>query len=450
VNAQRIAWSSGGIVAASISGYLTWAIAQPSPRVFLPGRTSDGHHQIEDACASCHTPLGGVEQAACLRCHGAELEEAHDSHPPAKFTDPRNAERTAVLDAARCVTCHREHRPEMTRPMAVTLQDDFCFHCHAEVGRERPTHAGLAFDTCADGACHNFHDNRALYLDFLVRGAADPRTLSAGRVPLRPRRAPDPTRPVSAADVPKAHRDPDIERAWAASAHGAAAVGCDACHDATRTGDAPNALAATSWNARPGLDACSRCHANERAGFLAGKHGMRVAARLSPMRPALARAPMKAEAAHRELGCGSCHEAHGLDILQAAVESCEGCHDDAHTRAYRQSAHFRLWQRERREPEAFAGTGVSCATCHLPRKEVGDRVRVEHNQNANLRPNEKMAREVCLRCHGLPFSLDALADAALAQRNFSGAPARVSESFRMALARQAERGASKQETKRSD
>ena len=49
-------------------------------------------------------------------------------------------------------------------------------------------------------------------------------------------------------------------------------------------------------------------------------------------------------------------------------------------------------------------------------------MRVQHNQNANLRPNEKMIRSVCLNCHGLEFTLDALADAALVRTNFNGRP----------------------------
>ena len=39
-------------------------------------------------------------------------------------------------------------------------------------------------------------------------------------------------------------------------------------------------------------------------------------------------------------------------------------------------------------------SGVSCATCHLPRIEGDQGVWVNHDQNANLRPNETMAREV--------------------------------------------------------
>ena len=57
----------------------------------------------------------------------------------------------------------------------------------------------------------------------------------------------------------------------------------------------------------------------------------------------------------------------------------------------------------------------------LRRDEDGiERVVIAHNQNDNLRPNEKMARGVCMECHGLSFTLDSLADRALINRNFKG------------------------------
>ena len=74
----------------------------------------------------------------------------------------------------------------------------------------------------------------------------------------------------------------------------------------------------------------------------------------------------------------------------------------------------------------------------MPRGElsggVGEAVRVtvEHNQNATLRPNEKMIRPVCLSCHGLPFAIDALADPALVSNNFRGRPVRHISSVEMA------------------
>jgi hypothetical protein len=57
---------------------------------------------------------------------------------------------------------------------------------------------------------------------------------------------------------------------------------------------------------------------------------------------------------------------------------------------------------------------------------------VQHNQNDNLRPNEKMVRSVCANCHGLEFSLDALADRALIDRCFDGPPSLHLDSARMA------------------
>ena len=55
---------------------------------------------------------------------------------------------------------------------------DFCVACHSEgdqdVRWDRPSHADLAFDTCASAGCHNYHDNRALYEDFLVEHAGGP------------------------------------------------------------------------------------------------------------------------------------------------------------------------------------------------------------------------------------------------------------------------------------
>ncbi|MEO1544245.1 MAG: NrfA- nitrite reduction protein, partial [Pseudomonadota bacterium] len=47
---------------------------------------------------------------------------------------------------------------------------------------------------------------------------------------------------------------------------------------------------------------------------------------------------------------------------------------------------------------------------------------VNHNQNFNLRPNEKMIRSVCMDCHGLGFSINALADPEAIKSNFSKRP----------------------------
>ena len=98
-----------------------------------------------------------------------------------------------------------------------------------------------------------------------------------------------------------------------------------------------------------------------------------------------------------------------------AAEACMQCHDDDHTNNFSASPHFALWNAEL-NGKAPAGTGVSCATCHLPRETRTDSTSgtkvevVQHNQNANLHPNEKMYRGVCMNCHGLGFTIDSLAD----------------------------------------
>lgn len=375
-------WLAGGML---FDGAATHAALAPARAFLLPGQTTQGHHQIELACESCHrSPFGGREalQEACVRCHGAALKEANDTHPLAKFTDPRNADRLEKLDATLCVTCHVEHRPRMTGAMGVSLPRDFCFHCHAEIAKDRPSHAGMGFATCAAAGCHKFHDNRALYEDFLAKHLDDPPLRLSQNLPSRKVRE---EKPPPVAD---AKADPTVMRDWLETAHAKAGVNCSDCHKE----DDPKA-------------SCAQCHAPEDKGFRAGKHGMRLAAGLSPMKPAMARRAMHQDAASRELGCTSCHAAHRFDTARAATESCVGCHRGAHIEAFERSAH--------------RANGVTCANCHLPRVEWRDedsgekRILVQHNQNETLEPAEKMIRPVCLHCHGLGFSIDALAGASV-------------------------------------
>ncbi|MGD8590562.1 MAG: cytochrome c3 family protein [Chromatiales bacterium] len=425
-----------------LSGYLAFALFNKDPSLFLPGDTSDGHYQIESACDACHTDFSGVTQAACLDCHGDELQAVNDSHPPKKFTDPRNASKLALVDARYCVSCHREHRPAMTRDMGVTLAADFCIHCHADIATDRPSHADLAFDTCR--LCHLYHDNTALYEDFLVKHLDEPRTWPQARVPLRNllvsyrHSAQHPLETLTAAhqDAPGDVEYTDAED-WEGSSHANSGINCTACHAPKEQAPArkfPNGN--SGWIDKPDHTACAPCHADETEGFLAGRHGMRLAQGMPAMRTGLARRPMTDSS--KSLGCVACHPAHRFDTREAAVEACLGCHDDQHSRAYKGSTHYQLWQDEtagRGEP----GSGVSCATCHLPR-ELADsndlqHNRVQHNQNLNLRPNQKMIRSVCLHCHGLGYTLDALADRALINRNFAGDPADHIESLDMAAKR---------------
>jgi formate-dependent nitrite reductase cytochrome c552 subunit len=474
------AWVTWAALTVCISGYLGVGLfttnAGKSPwlaharSMFLPGKTTHGHYQIELACEGCHTsPFGGKDalQDACVKCHGAELKAANDTHPQSKFTDPRNADRLEKLEATLCVTCHTEHRPQITHAMGLTLPQNVCFHCHAEIGKDRPSHKDLGFETCGSAGCHKYHDNRALYGDFLVKHAREPIVrekpvvlardfakvvgeLDSYPVERFPRRA----LAASDADAPAAlERTPEVMNEWLASTHAKSGVNCSGCHvvkqkapssaredagDGARQNEADRAARpdASIWVKKPDHSVCAECHQNEVKGFLASRHGMRLERGLTPLSPAMARQPMKADAHSKSLGCATCHGAHTFDTRKAQVEACTGCHDDRHSRAYLGSPHHELWKKEL-AGKAPAGSGVTCATCHLPRVEHRQddvkRTLVQHNQNDTLRPAEKMIRPVCMSCHGLGFSIDAVADAALALNNYRGRPKTHIRSIEMAL-----------------
>lgn len=396
------------------------ALVAATKAMLLPGETTHGHYQIELDCSACHTPSMGVSQDACLNCHQQELKESRDTHPKSKFSDPTNAARLKQLDATQCITCHREHVPDQTHPMGLSLPTDYCFHCHQEVLERRPSHAGFAFDSCATAGCHNYHDNRALYENFLAKHFDEPELLVNATVPQLETAGRTFDAPLNASDqdAPVEHRvDGQLLGDWAETMHARAGVNCNACHlVGNDSGSAP------IWNDSVSHDTCRTCHEHQVDGWLAGRHGMRLAQNLSPMTPAEARLPMKSDRIHEQMDCSSCHSGHRFDTRYAAVDACLSCHNDSHSLAYQQSSHFELWQSEI-SGQSAAGTGVSCATCHMPRcKNNNGDVTVQHNQNDNLRPNEKMIRSVCMNCHGVGFSIDSLADSQLIERCFVGPP----------------------------
>ncbi len=421
----RKRWSSAlgvGLLVAMMVAFLTYSLSGSTRTLYLPGPTTDGHYQIELACEACHAEAFGDREAlqkSCVRCHAAELKEAEDSHPETKFTDPRNASRVALLDARYCVTCHREHRPELTASMGLSLPKDYCYRCHQDIGDERPSHRDLSFDTCQNAGCHNFHDNRALYEDFLVKHLDEPALSSSPENPVLTSAAKALVEPIDPSvrltDAPADLRLNGQElSAFLGSAHARAGKSCASCHRDKEQ----------NWSEKVPGERCRECHEAERDGYLSGRHGMREASGLPPMRVADARRPMREQARGRSLGCTSCHGAHSFDTRYAAVDACLGCHADEHSRSYPQSKHAQLFR-----DDLSGRRGVSCATCHLPRVEARGAVRVTHNQNETLRPNEKMVRSVCANCHGVEFSLAALSDPELIANNFYSRPTRRVESL---------------------
>lgn len=427
--------------------------------IFLPGQTSHGHHQIELACESCHSKAftdDDAMQEACVGCHGESLKMAKDKHPKSKFTDPRNADRVAILDARYCVTCHVEHRPEITLDMGLTLPPDYCHLCHNDIAVDRPSHAGMAFDTCASAGCHNYHDNQALYEDYLIKHLHQPNLLAkrdsfpelnlteiAPIVPGYPiDKYPLEELGINDRDVSEQIKfDEKIVHEWFETAHAQNGVNCTACHN--QIVDEKEI-----WIDKPDHKVCKTCHSEEVNNFMMGKHGMRLDEErlkrtLSPMSPRMARLEMKDKAANKALTCNTCHSAHRYDVVKAEVEQCLSCHNDTHSLAYIDSPHHELWQQEL-SGELPADSGVTCATCHMPRIEKdyfdGEFYQglVQHNQNDTLKPNEKMIRPVCSKCHGLGYSIDALASEELINNNFSTKPSVHIEGMEMAEKRMIE------------
>ncbi len=405
------------------------------PSLFMPGPLSDGHHQFTDQCEICHAhPFDGSEaiEQRCVECHGETRVKPHDSHPKSKFDDPRNADLLAKIDASSCMTCHQEHKTAITLKDGFTQPVDFCAHCHANIGEERPSHADMAFSSCKDAGCHNFHNNRAIYTDFLIKHLDEKDLLDKRRVKAREfarileelMEYPHDDYPVEAltsddADAPgQMNTDPHLQRSWAASSHAKSGVNCSACHSPDNSN--------SDWSDTVPYTVCQNCHHLEVERFQGGRHGMRWSAGLPDMPIREARLLMRQTALHQTVNCHSCHNAHDYDSQYAAVDACVQCHADQHTQAYEQSPHARLWAAER-ENSAPPGSGVSCATCHMPRiafdmNDWASRIMVDHNQSANLSPNTKMARTVCLHCHGLDFTLKALADPQQILNNFATRP----------------------------
>ena len=422
------------VVAGGLSAYLSYIFFYSEDKtLILPGATSNGHHQIEQQCDACHTDekkenvftSSGVPNSACIKCHGEDLELFSDSHPVRKFKNPENAIFLEHINALQCVECHSEHNEKVTEAMGVTIPADYCAHCHEVTLRNLDSHKNLAFNTCDGAGCHNYHDNTALSPSFLLKQFGEQDFLETQITPasalltrmVESGYKPRPPLNVQQADAPEEKlKDDQVNLDWNHSAHATAGVNCMDCHQDKK--NEPD----TAWIENPTHKTCVKCHDTEVTDFLKGKHGMRLAhEELSPMTPAMARLEMKPDSAHKELNCSSCHSSHRYDREFASHQACIQCHDDEHTNNYETSKHFKTWKNE------LAGTGparsgVSCATCHMPTVKRSGQMLVNHNQNDNLTPNEKMLKNTCLHCHGAEYALSALADRSLISKNFNKKP----------------------------
>ena len=429
-------------LAVVIGAILAYNLFSGDKSFFLAGDTSHGHYQIELECNACHAkPFSNQDnmQQTCESCHANELDKVNDTHPKKVFNDPRNAELLETLDARFCVSCHREHKPEITREFGVTLASDFCFHCHQSIAEDRPSHSDFEFKTCASSGCHNFHDNSMLYEKFLAKHLNEPIVKSKPLLPqttglklwLKKNKKRQPltvahpeinTFSDNIVDGGKYDLEKVITQ-WRASVHAKTGANCDSCHSSTSN------TQVESFQVVQVADTCRDCHTKQHQAFMESKHGMRLALDLSPMSTDKARIELN-RTADKQLDCNSCHNPHSLNVTEASMQACLGCHQDEHSKNYKKSKHFQLWNAEL-NGEGKRGSGVSCASCHLPKVKKGKRVNVVHNQNLNLRPNTKMLRSVCMNCHGMEFSLASLTDKKLILNNFQGTPLEQHQSFEL-------------------
>lgn len=282
-------WTAASLVIAAV--LVTRLLVSGDRTALLPGETTGVHHQFEVSCHTCHegdafessTKQVKALNKTCVGCHKDELKASNDSHPIKKFKDPRQADLWEKIDARYCTSCHLEHMPEITTVAgAVTLPMDYCVACHSEGDQDvrvnRPSHEGLGYETCATAGCHNFHDNKALYEDFLVKHGRDPdmapEPVSTLAVAARNRAAPDDVAGyLASVDAPEPKRDREIEAEWAHSAHAVGEVGCADCH--ARKAKTPEEIA-EQWVDDVPMKTCARCHRGEATTFALGRHGMRA------------------------------------------------------------------------------------------------------------------------------------------------------------------------------
>jgi len=399
-----------------LSAYFYMQITESNKTLLIQGKTSNGHYQIEEKCDSCHAvnnpgTLGKVKQNNCLNCHKEKKRSntKSNSHRAKLFAADDKLEQRKLIQADQCITCHEEHQLGNN---GTTQPDDFCVLCHKDITQERESHKDFAFDNCHQ--CHNFHDNSANYSESFISKHLEPEADHFENSLIPPVQFPRrfKKKHISAALSWEQQDSPKIVNAaiakdWNGSSHALAGVNCQNCHTDKNK----------QWVEKPNHKNCVSCHKMQTKGFLSGKHGMRLKQQLSSMSTEQARLPMTS--GNKILNCVSCHKDHQFKAKSAAVASCLNCHDDKHSRAYKKTKHFQLWNNNDER-------GVSCASCHLPKivkgKKKNKSVLTQHNQNHNLRPTQKMAKTVCINCHGLGFSIDALQSQSLIDNNFASSP----------------------------
>jgi hypothetical protein len=110
----------------TLSKPITWQ------RQVIPGHLSDSHRFLENNCASCHTPVKGVEVGKCVVCH-ANNESLLQRQPTAFHAS-----------IGSCRECHTEHQGETANLRRMN------HGALAKIGLREPEHS-----TSADASRNN-------------------------------------------------------------------------------------------------------------------------------------------------------------------------------------------------------------------------------------------------------------------------------------------------------
>lgn len=375
---------------------------------YVNGRSTYGHYQIETKCEVCHSqPFGGVKSLndSCVRCHSGELEASEDTHPIKLFNDPRNELILSKLNARSCIECHKEHWDEEKKDGGVSQSKEFCVTCHNNIRDERESHKHVDDRSCANGGCHNYHDNRALYHEYVVGNSIGENVKSN---PIINRKSNYKKR---SGDIAINKLSGDVYYNKVRLIH--KELQCNKCH-----------IDDTDKQVKPSVQACSKCHDSEVSEFKISRHGMRYAAKMGPIKKTIIRSEMNLPSDMFLHDCNLCHKEH--EVSKPLV--CLDCHNDQHSKNYENSPHGGL-HKKYLNGKIDENRDVTCITCHMYRLEQSygqenNALVLTHNVNYNLRPNEKMIRPVCINCHSLQFAFDSLSDYSVILSNFSISPSK--------------------------
>ena len=426
----------GSLVTAALGGYYGAPFALPgadqraaAPRPHLARALP----RSSRACGACHTPFRGVSNEACLRCHEAALAAAEDSHPAEQV--PRPAQRRPRRRPRRA---RLRHLPPRARARSHPRGRR---HAPRRLLRglppgHRPRAAEPRAPSPSTGAPRGVpplpRQPRALRglprpAPPRARGAPAPRVAAARCRPQGPARAHRrrvgraaarraPTAASSARGTGSAHarsrrrlrglprrarrrdRDDGMERP--ARPRRLRAL-------PRRTRSAASSAASTGC-ARPPASRRSR-RAMARAAD-AARGARRAASAASPATPRTPTTPARPR------------------WTPASAATTTGTAAPTRLDAPLRSGSASSRARPRPAPASPARPATCPAASTAPRG--ADVVRVDHDQNDNLRPRDKMLRSACLACHGLGFAIDALADEELSRATSTAGPRSTSGAWR--------------------